>query len=75
MTTFDQEALRIMLSNAPKAARDAELAALRARAREVFGEQCPECNALDPEDNGCSGSHAVYRCTECGHQWGPGTEV
>ncbi len=72
---YDGLALEIMLSSAPKEERKQQLAALAKQANCALGLECPECGDTEVEDNGCSGASLTNLCTNCGHQWGPGTEV
>ncbi len=70
MTTFDYQAMRIMLSNDRTEERERRLLALRRAADTYHGNSCPECSGRDVQDNGASRmSERSYLCSECGHLW------
>ena len=66
MTTFDEQAFRILIDDRPSAAqRRKKLIALAQMAAVAAGNVCPEC---DGHDIG-AGADLTYRCVDCGHQW------
>lgn len=67
--TFDQAALRILLSGGSEASRQRKLQALAAQARKVTHPECPNCGSTDCGDNGATGYQLSYCCNECGEQW------
>jgi len=68
--TYDELALEILMSSAPKNVKDARLAKLYAEAKNASGP-CPECGYAGPhEDNGASQpSELSFCCTNCGTHW------
>lgn len=67
----DQVAIRILLSDAPKAKKTAMLAAVARAASDLVHNRatCPGCGNEGPhEDNGLSPSHPDFSmlCTACG---------
>lgn len=55
--------------------RAAKLRRLADAVSVATGELCPECGCASTESNGHAGRWAEYRCTDCDHRFGPGTEA
>jgi len=72
--TADQLAFRIMIAPLTNAERQTQLRSLAKVVRQAVGSECPSCGCEDTEDNGCSGQRLEYRCGDCDHRWGPGSE-
>lgn len=69
-------AARILLAaNLTDAERAAALSHEADEAAVDAGELCPECGCTSTESNGHRGRWAEYRCTDCDHRFGPGTEA
>jgi hypothetical protein len=68
--TYDELALEILVSRAPKKVRDARLHRLYEVAR-YEGGKCPECGYAGPhEDNGATrASELAFCCGNCGTHW------
>jgi hypothetical protein len=67
MSTYDQMAIGILLSNGSKKSKQAQLSKLRAHASGRV--ECHECGDEGPhEDNGCSGAGKTCLCS-CGCQF------
>lgn len=65
MTTYDTQAISVLLSNESKAAKQTQLQALLSHAEGV--RECPECGTTTVhEDNGCVGLDKSWCCIECG---------
>ena len=41
----------------------------------AIGELCPECGSTLIDDNGLTGRRTEYRCSDCSHVFGPGSEI
>jgi len=68
MSSYDKQALAILLSDSSKSQKDSALAALARRANNEFA--CPSCGHEGPhEDNGGTGADLTYLCLSCGHQF------
>lgn len=67
--TYDEVAVRVLLSPGGAKNRQAKLRALAKEARDrLEGKvECPECENKGPhDDNGCTGSNKSFCCQACG---------
>jgi len=67
--TYDELAVEILMGGGSEQSKQAKLSKLakQAKARLENRVSCPECGNEGPhEDNGATGAHKSYLCTNCG---------
>lgn len=72
MSSYDRQALDILLGSDSKQTRQAKLATLAAQAQARIENrvECTECGSHGPhDDNGCTGSEKAYCCSDCGNHF------
>lgn len=78
MSNFNARAINVLLApGLNKAQRAARLGRMAQQAEIAMGNRCPEddCRSTDTEDNGCRGRDLIFRCCDCGEEWGPGADL